>query len=148
MIENQLLLETADRNVILERILNPAYRLVISIDGTCRTDDAGLYGLLEAIGVAADNGENGIYYRDNGNNNVWNIGTGKAEKYLRMDSHDLCMRRTFNEANATYMNQIIIDNVEYKKVANGVNIVVYDKVTQRVVDSFGLNRDADYSVVR
>lgn len=148
MIENQLLLETVDRNDIVEKILNPNYRLIISIDGTCLSNDTDLYSLFEALDVPTDNGENGIYYRDNNNNTIGNIGMGKTEEYLRLDSHDLCMRRNFNEADATYTNQTIIDNIEYKKVANGVNIVVYDTITQSVVDSFGINIDAEYRIVR
>lgn len=38
--------------------------------------------------------------------------------------------------------------MQYKKVANGINVIVYDTVTQNVIDSFGLNADDAYNVVR
>ena len=70
------------------------------------------------------------------------------EQYFRLDSHDLLIRNVFDELTATYINEIIIDNMQYKKVANGINVIVYDTVTQNVIDSFGLNADDAYNVVR
>lgn len=96
----------------------------------------------------AINAEKSIYYKDNGDGILWEGGEKDVEQYFRLDSHDLLIRNVFDELTATYINEIIIDNMQYKKVANGINVIVYDTVTQNVIDSFGLNADDAYNVVR
>ena len=70
-----------------------------------------------------------------------------TEKYIRTSAHDFCMRISADDA-GNYHNQIIVYNVEYKKAASGVNVVVYDTVTETVVDSLGLDMDNEYKVIR
>lgn len=148
MIENQLLVESVDQSEIVGRLFNPNYCLLISLDGTCRFDDAKLYYFFTAMGIATNKDGNGIYYRDNSDGTFWYIVTEEAGQYFKLDAHDFCVRRSYDETNAAYTNQIIVDNTEYKKVVNGVNVIVYDKMTQNVVDSFGLDGDNEYCVVR
>lgn len=151
MIENQLLLETVESDVIVEKIMNPNYCLIVSIDGNYLPNDdlnGPMSRLFRLIGIMVDSGGNGIYYRDSGNGAAWNIIAEGGEQYLRLDSHDVCMKRYSDESNEVYTNRVVVDNVEYKKVTNGVNVVVYDKITQSVIDSFGLNADDGYRVVR
>lgn len=73
--------------------------------------------------------------------------SGETEQYIRTSKHDFCMRRTINDY-GIYSNEIIIDNVQYMKVGNGVNIVVYDTLTEKVVDTIGINLDDGYVIVK
>lgn len=41
-----------------------------------------------------------------------------------------------------------MDNEEFKKVENGINVVVYDTITETVADSFGVDLDDGYNIVR
>ena len=61
--------------------------------------------------------------------------------------HDFHLRRSSDE-NGNWSNEIVIDNENYKKVTNGVNIVVYDKLTEKVADTIGFNADDGYAIVR
>ena len=42
----------------------------------------------------------------------------------------------------------IIDNIPYRAVNGGVNVVVFDKKTRIIVDVFGIDPDQEYAVVR
>lgn len=45
-------------------------------------------------------------------------------------------------------NTIMIDNILYSKVENGLNIVVYDTLTEKVADAIGLDENTGYGIVR
>lgn len=70
-----------------------------------------------------------------------------GEFFRRTDSHDFHLRRSIEE-NGNGTNEIIIDNENYKKVTNGVNIIVYDVLTEKVADTIGFNADDEYAIVR
>ena len=72
---------------------------------------------------------------------------GNNDYYRRTQPHDFHLKRSDN-GDGTFSNSIIIDNVGYSKVTNGVNIVVYDTMTEKIVDTFGFDADNDYNLVR
>lgn len=149
MIENQMLLECVDKNDLINKLTNTNYHLIISLDGNYMANKDVVYDFLNQLNISeAINAEKSIYYKDNGDGILWEGGEKDVEQYFRLDSHDLLIRNVFDELTATYINEIIIDNMQYKKVANGINVIVYDTVTQNVIDSFGLNADDAYNVVR
>lgn len=145
-IYNQELSEMDDAEDIFKKIWNEDYRLIISVDGDCTTNDETLQTFYSSIGITNDE-RNGIWYRDNTYGINWYTHDGDEEKYVRTPAHDFHMRRYADEE-GNYQNQVIIDNVEYKNVENGINIVIYDTVTESVVDSFGLDYYDGYRVVR
>ena len=53
-----------------------------------------------------------------------------------------------DEASQVFLNNIVIDNVSYTKVKNGINVVVYNPKTKTVVDSFGLDMNIGYNLIR
>lgn len=146
MIDNQAVLEATERKDLLKRIEKDNYRLFISIDGAGQLEEADLYHFFDAKGIKMN--KNGVYYIDNSSDDVWSSGKNEMEKYFTLEAHDFCLKRIFNESESCLMNQIIIDNKEYKKVDNGINIVVYDVVTQDILISFGLDGDKEYQIVK
>lgn len=146
MIYNQELREMTDIHTISEKILNEDYQLIISVDGNCTTADERMQFFYSTIGILND-GTNGIWYRDNTGGIAWSSLSETAEKYVTASTHDFCMKRTVY-GDGTYSNQIIVDNMEYKKVENGINVVIYDTITETVADSFGINLDDGYNIVR
>ena len=145
-IYNQELLESDVFDDISKRIWNENYRLIISVDGDCTTEDEELQTFYLSVGNTNDE-RNGIWYRDNTYGIDWYTHYGDEEKYVRTPAHDFHMRRYVDEE-GNYRSQVIIDNVEYKNVQNGINIVVYDTVTESIADSFGLDYYDGYRVVR
>lgn len=77
----------------------------------------------------------------------WYSQMGEADKYIKTSAHDFAMQRTIDD-DGVYANSIIIDNTKYMKVKNGVNLVVYDTLTEQVVDTIELNSDDGYNIVR
>ena len=67
--------------------------------------------------------------------------------YRRTRLHDFKMTRN-QVSEGVYGNTIVIDNTEYRKVANGINIVVYDTLTEKIIDSFGFNSEDANNPVR
>lgn len=148
MIQNQELVETSDINEIIRKIQNPNYTLIVSVDGKCTTGDETLRPLFDALGISHDEKREGFWYITNPVGVHYFSGVGEAEKYMRPDYHDFRMTRTLDESTQTYTNIILIDNKANRSVANGVNLRIYDNVTQSIVDSFGFDMDASYQLTR
>lgn len=144
MIEDQILKETIDMEQIAKKLLNPNYWIFFTVDGNCTIPDENLQKFLNTLELPIY-GSSGIWYR-NENSWVWYSQMEDAEQYIRVE-HDFCMRRTVNDA-GIYTNTIIIDNTQYRKVSNGINIVVYDTLTEKVADTIGINLDNGYTVTR
>lgn len=144
MVEDQILTETNNIGQIAKRLKDPNYWVFITVDGSCTTSDENLQSFFYTLRLPAD-GSCGIWYRS-ADHLSWYSQMEEAEQYIRT-AHDFCMRRTVND-DGTYSNAIIIDNTRYQKVSNGVNIVVYDTVTEKVADTIGINLDDGYKVVR
>ncbi len=147
MIENQILTETEDKQEIAKKLLNPNYVLMISIDGNCPQDEPVLCDFLALSGILPEGQYNGIYYKDNEQDFLNHI-EDEEERYVDLDIHNMYLQRSLNESGTAYTNRIMVDQVEYKKTVNGVNVVVYDKITSKVIDSFGIDSDDTYNVVR
>ncbi len=145
MIEDQELIETTDLAVIGEKLLDEDYWVIISVDGNCNTSDTNLTEFFDQQGIY-DESKNGIWLKQN-NGIVWSSGTESVEKYIMISAHDFCMKRIIDEAEQS-SNSIIMDNVQYQKAANGVNILVYDVKTEKIADMFGINADDNYNIVR
>jgi len=144
MIEDQILKETYDIGQIAEKLQDPDYWLFISVDGNCTTSVKNLQRFYNALGIPVD-GLSGMGYHS-ASGWEWYSQPKEVERYVRVE-HDFCMRRTANK-NGTYTNAIIIDNTQYRKVNNGVNIVVYDTVTEKVADTIGIDLDDGYNIKR
>ena len=147
---NQKLREQQDANTIIAGLSNPNYLLLISLDGNCTAGDERLQSFYTSLGIVGDPAYGGVWCRDNAaagtENFLWYAQLGTAEKYWDETAHDLCLKRIPDAG--VYTNHIIVDNTEYKKVQNGVNVVVYDRVTESVADSFAIDMFNDYTIVR
>lgn len=144
MIENQILKETNDIGQLAEKLQDPDYWLFISVDGNCTTSDENLQNFYSALGIPAGRSSGVGYHSASGWE--WYSKRKEVEQYIRVE-HDFCIKRTADK-NGKYKNAIIIDNTQYQKVKNGVNIVVYDTVTEKVTDTIGINADDGYKIKR
>jgi hypothetical protein len=144
-IENEMLTESSDLSDMVNRIQDPDYWLIASLDGNGNSSDPVLSEFLNQIGISDENAA-GIWLMEN-HMVYWRSGAGEAEQYVRTSPHDFCFQRSLNET-GQFENSVIVDNAAYKKVDNGVNILVYDTKTETIVDNFGINSDDNYSLVR
>lgn len=144
-IKNQTLVEAYDLDIITEILQDPAYWVMISVDGNTNTSDENLRSFLESQGIYNKEAW-GIWLKQD-NSLVWETGMGFAEHYIATSAHDFCLKRFVNEYEQ-YQNMISMDNVQYQKVSSGVNVLVYDTTTEKIVDVFGIDMDNNYSIVK
>ena len=145
MIADQELVESTDLSSISKKLHDEEYWVIVSVDGTCNTSDEYIQSFLKQQGIVNE-GASGIWLKKE-NAVVWSSGVEDAEFYTRTAPHDFLFKRSINEE-GQYINRIIIDNIEYKKVANGINVLVYDTRTEKIADFFGINADDAYSVLK
>ncbi len=146
MVKNQELVGQTEIVHYIESICNNRYyHLFVSVDGRCTTSDDKLY--FARLGIPID-GSTGIWSRCNEDGRLWWSGQKEMVKYFDLNGNDICLVRKFDALSQIYVNSIICNNLIIdKKVSNGLNIIVYDGVTQRIIDCIGINADADYTFV-
>ncbi len=145
MIADEILKESYNVNQVAEMLNNPNYWVFISVDGNCDTNDANLQYFFLTVGIYQGKAS-GIWYK-NADGVVWYSTMKDAEQYVRTSAHDFCMRR-YSDGSGSYKNSIIIDNAQYTGVENGVNIIVYDTVTEKIADIMGIDMDDGYKLFR
>jgi hypothetical protein len=74
----------------------------------------------------------------------WSGGPDDAELYMRTEYRDFYLKHSYS----TDKNEIIIDSVKYKKVNNGLNIVIYNPQTNVIADVFGVDMYKDFEIIR
>lgn len=146
MIYDQELVEMTDAASLFQKIKNThCYWTFLSVDGSCNTSDENVHRFMANFGIAEE-GSSGMWYFDS-EDMVWSSGMGSSEWYQDAGFHNFHLKRSEN-GDGTYTNTVMMDNVAYKKVENGVNVIVYDTVTEKIADAFGLNADDGFAVVR
>lgn len=143
MIYNELLVESDKVAEIAPKLSNSNYWVMISIDGEVDTDNEVIKGFLTDMSIPAD-AKTGIWLREN-NGLIWSVESSEAVQYLRSQKHDFCLRSDLNEE-GNYINRIIIDNIDMKVLENGINVYVFDAMTECDADLFAI--DLNGNVVR
>lgn len=142
---DQELREAADREEFLEKAQNEDYLFFISAR-KCDVKDENVHEILNTFGISY-NGTNEVW--QTGSDGVeWMSGEQEAERYRRIDQHDVILRKIWDQKEEEYVNEIIIDATHYQIVRRGVNVIVYSTATQKVVDSVGFDANEDYKLVR
>ncbi len=150
MIKNHHLAEASSISDVIQELAEQEYLLFVTIDGTCdpfdeKDDNVSL--LLNTLNIPCDAG-NGIWYMNTRSGLLYQSGTDAANTAFRLDHHDVCLSRTFDETSQQYLNTVTIDRTDYKKVTNGINITVYHPLTQSVIVTFGIDMDDNGHFVR
>lgn len=145
-LENLWLNGTTETDALMEKIGQEKYDLFISIDGNCSETDENIRGIFDKLGIS-DTKNSSIWYKSGEKGVIWESGDQEVEKFITTKRHDFGMQKKKNEE-GEFSNKILIDNIDRKKVKNGVNIVVFNTITDSVVDSFGIDPANNYQVVR
>ena len=146
-IKNQQLLESTDISTIIECMNSQEYLLFVSVDGNCNTAAPDMAVFFDTLGIPRDKGSE-IWYINNKNGILYTSGAEPSRETFRLNYHDVGLSRIFDESLQKYVNSVVIDKVQYQKVVNGVNITIYNPITQSVVDSFGFDMDDNYKLIR
>lgn len=144
MIENQQLLETTEPVALPEKLQNSRYRLFISLDGSQSLEDAVLLSLLNELGIS--NGDEGqLWYKDNA---AGELSVVSDTLYMDLQKNDCYLEHRADAETAQWQNTVMINGTVYQEADNGINITVYDTVTQKVVDSVGIDAEDEYQIIR
>ena len=123
--------------------------LLFMIAGQLGMDSASIVAVLGAAGLgdALQNGFSaGVWLTSQGK--ILNAtGAGTAKIYIRKKPKEFCIQRMAG-ADGQMENQIICDRVSYRKVDSGVNVVVYDLMTEEIEDQFGIDVSDGCRIVR
>ena len=145
IIANQELTECTEFADILPRLQNPAYWVFVSTAGSCDPLASPARELLKDMGIPA--GEASILCQLQGSAVLWQASdeNGRA-LYLRTEPHDFHLRQSFDDTKVS--NTVVMDRQTYAKVDSGINIVVYDTLSEKIASSFGLDAENGYAIVR
>lgn len=134
-ISNQNLKESDSLDDFCPKLDNPKYWIFVSIDGDISNlnyNSSTLPLPLQYINI----NKNDVLLLQN-NSILWNPNSENNEKYIRTSSHDFHIRRDYENN----INFVIIDNLSYATVTDGLNITVYDTLTETIVDTVGINQE-------
>ena len=146
LMEDAQLRELNDTDQISKLISRENYDIFISIDKAYLTGEKEADAILKALEINdADYG--GMWYIAGGRDIVWSSGSGEASQYFEAAWHDYGLKRVKNEEGEVD-SMILIDNQDYSKVKNGMNVVIFDTVTGTVADAFGISADNYYQLSR
>ena len=112
----------------------------MSVDDICRADEQGLQELFESLHLPYAQ-DSSFWVVESPNKISYAGHMGEDMLHLRVDGHDLYLLRKFDENSGSYVNSVTFDRTVYRNVDGGVNILVYDTVTQMVVDCFGISAE-------
>ncbi len=145
MIYDQELADSEELEYIAGKLKNDNYSTFISVSGSCDTANEFFTDFFDSVGIPKD-GTNGVWLVDK-NGVLWDSTMDGGEFFYRMAHHDLHLKCAEN-GEGRLTNEIFFDDTDYATVRNGVNIVVYDAMTEKVVDNIGFDADEGFAIVR
>lgn len=146
MIVDQELRECGEKNDLLKRLENPNYWIFATVNGSSMAENAELYDYLDALGIPRE-GAKGIWFRDNTREGAVLTGTGEYERYYRHGKNDFCVECSFDK-DQVYRENVIVNHEEYPGISNGLSLVIYDTMTEQVVDSLDINAANGSRIIR
>jgi len=129
------------------------YTVVLSLDGTYSSASAAIQQVVEILGINKETfDQGGTFVLENNLFKYFSEGKSEYLYHQEIGNSDLKVQGmimdTDENGTETLGNEIVIDNTDYKKVLNGINIVVYDNFSDSVVDAVGYNTDDSLNPVR
>lgn len=140
--QNYVLLQTYDLAPYVEQLAEyEDYTVIMATNGNYGADTGMAEGILLSMGILSPATNGGIWVIDNGELIV-ESGGGNFFAYMEIGKSDLAV------SSQQGTNDVIIDQISHIKVGNGINIVVYDKLMDKVIDVVGFDAANAYSLVR
>ncbi len=131
---------------LLDNISVKNNAFIISADHMNEENKDILEKILRKLGGDGSGEQSGgVWYLDEGIN-VWYSGSGNNEYCGRIDGHDLDLKRYESGSGEEYLNDVYIDDKAYAGTLNeGINIVIYNKITGTVILNTGITEDGELS---
>lgn len=151
---NQKIRESEDINEIINLTKDDYYDLYVSIDGNANTDDKEIKNICKILGIKENNAK-GIWYIRNAKT-IWYSGKNASKKGyfnivddITLDRHKIDRGKAeIEDGYDYYENDVIINKNKENKAKNGLNIVIYDNITETLVGSIALDKAEKYDFSR
>ncbi len=121
--------------------------IVVASTGEYLSPDTSFEEYEAILGLVGFYEGSGIWVVENGQVVLQSVGQDSWD-YLALEDQDLVVTNTAGTADTAGITNIVVDKVSYNKVGNGVNLVVYDHVLNKVIDAVGFEATAQYSMIR
>ncbi len=103
--------------------------------------------LFDMFGITlTDDGDEGIWYRDMSGEDVLYI-TGEDKAEFEMYGHEVRLFREYHYDIDRFSNRVFIGRDEYNKL-DGINITVYNKITDTVISDVGIDTENGNKLIR
>jgi len=120
---------------------NTDYTVIVATSGNYYSEGTAMDGALARLGIDTFFDGGGLWIINNGEM-IQNFGGDDFLEYRNLGNSDLAVS---SEAG---ISNIIIDRESLVKVENGVNIVVYDNLLDKVADSVGFDASLQYGAIK
>ena len=139
----QMLMNCYDLETIKSYLNNPNYWLIVSTDGELGESSDEVRSFMADIGITEEFSKE-IWLLQS-RMQLEHVKEGDSDAYVVTKYRDICLRMS----EETYSPEIYVDNnLQKNKVTNGINVIVYNAETNIFTDSFGIDYDNGYAVVR
>lgn len=139
---NQMLKQTYDIREYLGQLAGIGeYTVILTTNGEFYSDAANIADYVSELGMVDFYDTSGIWIRRD-DQLLYHSTEENSFEYVKLSEGDMVVQR--EDGNSS----IVIDNLSYGKVQNGINIVVYDDVLGQVADAIGFDVPNQYMPVR
>lgn len=135
------LFDCKDMGAMGKLLADEDYMLFLHTAGTQTVDDPKLQPFFQGMGTCPE-GKNGIWIFEGGKMRQHHKDRNRNVSYMTVDNHDILLEEKTHNGAAVY--RVVYDKKEYKKVANGIHVMVYSKTLQDIVYAFALGKDTKY----
>lgn len=142
-VDNYLLNLTYDMDDFFEQLsqMQDGYTVIVETNGGYYTDEALMDSYAEMIGIEVFDGKNGVWVLEDGVINLELLGSDFGE-YVALGRSDMLINRTEGVSN------IIIDSIPHVRAWDGINIIVFDNILGKVVESASFTPVNQYQIMR
>ena len=142
IVSDSYLSQAEDLESIGQILDNDNYEVFVSFDGDCSNMNNDTKSFINSIGIEiADSNE---IWHVCGNKVEWVSTDKNKENYVSTRNNEICLRR--NEPDGK--NEMIVNGEPLTKVSDGINFVIFDKVTDKVALAFGVDLVDESKIVR
>lgn len=143
--ENQVmynfqLAEITEINEYLERLRNPYYSVIITFD---RLSDEECRNIASLKNINLKNSSQLLLIYENGKTTFLNADAEEKKVFIQ----DIGSSNIVIDMEEGY-SDVLINKKTYKKVNQGINIIIYDKYIDTIVDAVGFDSQKGFEAVR
>ena len=121
--------------------MEEGYTVIVETNGNYYADTALIDAYAASLGIAEIDGRSGIWILENGDVKESYFGENFGH-YFELGTSDVLLNRENGLSN------IIINKMPYVRAWDGINVIVYDNILDKVIDSISFSATEQYMMQR